>query len=313
MLFSKSAILAAVAASANGFLLPSSIDPAVVSLAAPIHREVQESTLVALECPGCPFFEGRGIDGKEQWSQTANYLVLNFTVDGENLLVNNRQVYPITLPPPLYTAHQVPSSVSPVHYAIAETIEDVTGRDSPFHTVRLGTATLLHEVEAGSKSAHNVNIKLKVGEVEGRMVEGLDLIELKLSHAGGKTTIQELGLIPEGSGHHAVGKSRHGCHKKAHGAHGRHGHRHSKFHRFIHRMIAFTMNVIVPVLVGATAGVTVGLIAVVISQTLVMLWGKLTGRGYVRLEQEDEFVSDIKEPLPVYEEVVVVSEKENVQ
>jgi len=318
MLFSKSAIIAAVAVSANGFLLPSSLDPVAASLAAPAQNQITESTLVALDCPGCPFYEGKGADGKEQWSQTENYLVLNFTVDGNKLLMNDRQIHPVTLPPPLHTAHQVPSSVSPVHYVIAETVEDASGRGSPFHSVRLGTATLIREEMPVTDDSHIATIKFKVGEVEGRMVDGINVVELKLVQFQGKTSIQDFSVVPEKLVHHSGGKIQHPCHKmhgkSKHGHHGHKSHRHGgKFHRFVQHMVAFTMNVVVPVLVGATAGVTVGLTAVVISQALVMLWGRLTGRGYVRLEQEDEFVGDVKEALPVYEEVIVVSEKENVQ
>jgi len=318
MLFTKAAVVAAVAVSANGFLLPSSLEPVAAGLPSSIDNVV-ESRLVKLDCPGCAFYEGQGQDGKPVVSDVANYLVLNFTVDGEKLLVNDRQLYPITMPPPLFTAHQVPASVNLVDFVITETVQDVSGRKSPFHTVRLGTAVMLQEIEEKTHNVRLVKVLFKIGELEGRIVERLDLVKLSLLESDGKAFIEDFSVVPAST---PATRPRVGCkhHRRpAHGhhAHGHaHGHRHGKFHRFIHRLVSFTMNFVFPVLVGALAGVTVGLAAVVISQLVVMVWAKMTGRGYVRLEQEDASdadFKDVKEPLPVYEEVVIVSEKESVQ
>jgi hypothetical protein len=106
------------------------------------------------------------------------------------------------------------------------------------------------------------------------------------------------------------------------GPHRHHHHHHSNSHRynrnswlqkFARTAASFTMNFLIPVLVGMTAGLTVSLIGVVIAHALLSLWRRVTGTGYVRLEQEDDhYFEDVKEAeLPVYEDVVVVSDKEN--
>jgi hypothetical protein len=167
MLLPSLALVAAVASSAQAFLIPSLNSDAVAALAIRPH---EEGRLIKVPCPGCPFAEGTS------WTNIPNSLILKFHVDSNDqntLKLNGAPLYPVSMFPAMLKAPQIHADLPLV---------DFNPEKSVYQALRLGYKLSIHPLPRADPNSdeEEIQIKFHVLEIQDKFVEGVPSVQIVL-------------------------------------------------------------------------------------------------------------------------------------
>lgn len=179
----KSALAAALAATAHSFVIIPDVAPAdsAFSEVAPLNPS-ENLRAVSVDCPGCPV-SVQGPDGAAIATDAPNHLEMTFSIDaspaGDRLLANGFELYP----------NPDPFS-SPL--AAAQVVEGSDGKPGEEQTLGYKLQVFPLAKDQESQFIEVIGVDLQVIEVGGAFVDGIPLVKVLLGKKGDNLAIMDV-------------------------------------------------------------------------------------------------------------------------